>query len=140
MIRFDFEIPGQPMGKQRPKFSTAGGFVKTYTPKETVSYENLVKLMFQQKFGSDSIPKESMIRAKVQAFYSIPKSTSKKKTIEMLDGYVRPIKKPDTDNVAKIILDSLNGIAFHDDAQVVELTVEKWYSENPSVKVFIEEI
>ena len=41
-----FVVPGQPFGKQRPKFSRAGQYVKTYTPGETVSYENLVKVMY----------------------------------------------------------------------------------------------
>lgn len=50
-----------------------------------------------------------------------------------------PTKKPDSDNIAKIICDSLNGIAYHDDSQIVELYICKSYSENPKVIVTIAE-
>ena len=48
--------------------------------------------------------------------------------------------KPDTDNIAKSILDSLNGIAYKDDKQVVDLRVRKQYAEVPSVSVWIREV
>ena len=48
-----------------------------------------------------------------------------------------PIKKPDVDNVAKIILDSISGIVYKDDKQIVKLTVSKKYSDIPKVEVKI---
>ena len=48
--------------------------------------------------------------------------------------------KPDTDNIAKSILDSLNGIAYLDDKQVIKLVVEKYYAEVPSVSIEIKEV
>ncbi len=53
----------------------------------------------------------------------------------MVLGEISPMKKPDLDNIAKIILDSLNQIAFKDDSQVTSLRVEKVYSERPCVEV-----
>ena len=53
----------------------------------------------------------------------------------MLNGELRPTKKPDCDNIAKVILDALNGIAYHDDSQVVELVVHKHYAETTRVNV-----
>ena len=58
----------------------------------------------------------------------------------MLNGHILPTKKPDADNVAKIILDGLNHIAWDDDTQVVDMMVIKRYSEEPFVAVIIEEI
>lgn len=58
----------------------------------------------------------------------------------MLDNKVFPTIKPDTDNIAKSILDSLNGIAYKDDKQVVSLSVKKWYAEEPSVSIWIKEV
>ena len=58
----------------------------------------------------------------------------------MLDCEIFPTVKPDTDNIAKSILDSLNKIAYLDDKQVVKLEVEKYYSQMPSVAVMIEEM
>jgi Holliday junction resolvase RusA-like endonuclease len=56
----------------------------------------------------------------------------------MLKGIIRPTKKPDIDNVAKIILDSLNCICYKDDTQIVSLIVNKYYSQEPRVEVVIE--
>lgn len=58
----------------------------------------------------------------------------------MLDNKIYPTVKPDTDNIAKSILDALNGIAYNDDKQVVTLIVQKWYAEVPSVSVMIKEV
>ena len=49
----------------------------------------------------------------------------------------RPTKKPDLDNIIKAIADSLNGIAYKDDAQIVELKSKKFYSDTPRVEVTI---
>lgn len=78
---------------------------------------------------------EGAVRAEITAYYGIPKSASKRTRADMLSRYIRPAKKPDLDNVAKIVLDSLNGLAYKDDAAVVELVVEKFYSETPRVEV-----
>jgi Holliday junction resolvase RusA-like endonuclease len=78
---------------------------------------------------------EGQIKAHIQAFFFIPKSTSNKKREKMLSGEIRPTKKPDTDNLAKIILDSLNKMAYDDDSQIVTLTVQKFYSDEPRVEV-----
>ena len=58
----------------------------------------------------------------------------------MLNNEIYPTIKPDTDNIAKSILDSLNGIAYKDDKQVVKLNVDKRYNEEPSVRVWISEV
>ncbi len=131
---YTLEILGKPMGKQRPKFGK--GF--TYTPKETVAYENYIKFSFQQKYGQPNL--KGQIKVDIKVYFDIPKSTSKRKRAEMLSNIIRPVKIPDCDNIAKIILDSLNGIAYKDDKQVVFLTVEKFYSDNPRVCLMLREI
>ena len=135
-----FVVPGQPFGKQRPKFSRAGQYVKTYTPGETVSYENLVKVMYQQAAKGKMFSDDAMLDVRIIAYYGIPKSTSKKKRKAMLEHKIRPAKKPDWDNIGKIICDSLNLVAYHDDSAVVDAQVRKFYSENPRVDVSIRQI
>lgn len=132
-MNFEIEIPGKPMGKQRPKFGK--GF--TYTPKETVEYENYVRLIFQQKYGQPNLT--GQIKANIKVYFDIPKSISKAKKAEMLLNSIRPTKKPDCDNIAKAVLDSLNGIAYKDDKQVVFLTVEKFYGDTPKVCLILQE-
>lgn len=130
---FTFEIVGEPQGKGRPRFSTRGGFVKTYTPEKTASYENFVKVCYLNKYKGQKLDGE--IIAEIIAYFSIPKSFSKKKRVQAIEWKIMPTKKPDTDNIAKTILDSLNGIAFEDDKQVVALLVKKIYGEEAKVVV-----
>lgn len=121
-----FTIPGKVATKGRPRFSTANGVPRTYTPANTVLYENLVKTIWMQS-GCEKL--DGCISAVIVAVYPIPKSISKKKR-EALKGSPYP-HKGDCDNVAKIILDSLNGLAYDDDAQVTSLTVQKIYGDDP---------
>lgn len=138
-MRAKFCIHGDPQGKGRPRFSNVCGHVHTRTPDETVLYENLVKTEYRQQVGV-KFPDDAMLDVRIFAYYPIPKSVSKRKRQAMLEKRIRPIKKPDWDNVGKVICDSLNGIAYRDDAQVVDSMVRKFYGETPKVVVTIEEI
>jgi len=133
VTRYILTIPGEPTAKGRPRHGK--GF--TYTPQKTVNYENLVKILFVEKYGQAELM-TGELKVEILAYFGIPKSTSKKKALDMRLGIIRPTKKPDTDNIAKIVLDALNNIAYKDDSQVVELTVIKYYAETPSVEITIE--
>ena len=76
----------------------------------------------------------------ITARFSVPSSASKRKVTAMLDGAIRPTRKPDCDNIAKIICDALNGVAYRDDAQIVSITIEKRYAAIPGVEIRIEEV
>lgn len=130
-----FTIPGKPFGKQRPRVVSRGGFARAYTPKETVNYENLVKISYNVENGNNKL--KNNIEAEIKAYYPIPKSVSKKLYNEMETETYPVDKKPDCDNIAKAILDSLNNIAYNDDSQIYKLTVEKYYSTNPRVDVVL---
>lgn len=69
----------------------------------------------------------------------IPTSKTKKVKNQMADGNIKHTVKPDLDNLVKSILDGLNGIAWHDDAQIVQLNVSKSYSESPHIFITIRE-
>lgn len=137
MLNIKFTIPGPPKGKARARtVRTKGGQTFSYTPEGTVLYENLIKTSYAQECR-ESFHNGEPLEVRIRAFYGIPKSTSKKKQKEMLSGLIYPTKKPDIDNIAKCILDALNGVAFHDDTQVVRLFMEKKYAERPRVEVEI---
>lgn len=127
----DFTVPGAPKGKARPRVTRSG---HAFTPAKTVVYENSVRLHFSEKYP-DHIPLEGPIIATIDAAFPIPKSWSKKKRDSALNGWIRPTVKPDTDNIAKSILDSLNTIAYRDDSQIVGLCVQKVYGLQPGVRV-----
>ena len=131
---YTFEIPGKPVGKQRPRMNTKSH--RTYTPKETVNYEALIKMAFAEKYP-DAIPEDGRVYMVVDAYFQIPASWSKKKKQGALDGELAP-GKPDWDNIGKAVSDALNGIAYKDDAQVCQCMVIKRYGERPFVRVAIE--
>ena len=133
-----FGVPGEPKGKARPRTVQIAGHASTYTPKDTVMYENLVRLYYQQAAHGKRL--SGPIQAEIVSYSSIPKSTSKKKRALMASTKALCMKKPDVDNLAKIILDSLNKIAYDDDAQVCRLMVEKRYGETPMVLVRLMEL
>lgn len=131
-----FVVLGKPIAKARPRM-TRQGFA--YTPQKTVNYENLIKYTFQSEFPSHE-PFLGLIEANITCIFDIPKSYSKKKTKELLETHNNYNHKPDLDNIAKIILDSLNGIAYKDDSQVTILHINKEYGNQAKVIVELEEI
>ena len=128
-----FKIPGKPQGKARARTTKFG----SYTPEKTVLYENYIKLCYQKETDYISL---KPLAVTIYAFMEIPKSTPKKHISDMEDGKIRPTKKPDIDNIAKVVLDALNGIAYKDDTQVVNISVSKHYSKIPNVYVTIQEV
>lgn len=133
-MQVEFTITGEPKGKGRPRFTRNG---RVYTPTETIQYERLVSLSYLNKAKGYKFT--SPVRVSVKAFHKPPKK-SKKVVEDMLNWRILPTKKPDVDNIAKIILDGLNGVAWDDDTQVVDLIVCKRYEKEPFVQVIIEEI
>lgn len=125
-----FTIKGDPKGKGRPRFTKNG---HVYTPEETKKYENLVAWAYKSAKGEKFT---SPVRVTIKAFFKPPKK-SKKVVEDMLDGKILPTKKPDVDNIAKIILDGLNGVAWEDDTQVVDVMITKRYATEPMVAVIV---
>lgn len=133
-MEFNFIVYGEPVAKGRPRFSYNGRYVQTYTPTKTERFENLVKLCFKQAGG---ILFDGQLKMEIKCYWSIPKSFSKKKTQMAIDGEIMKTSKPDCDNVAKAICDSLNKIAYNDDSQIVVLEVYKYYSNIARTEITI---
>lgn len=132
-----FSVPGPPQGKARARTVRGkGGQTFSYTPDKTVLYENLIKVSYLQVTKKLFNNKEP-INVRITACFEPAKSTSKKKRMQMLSGEIKPTKKPDIDNIVKCILDGLNGVAYRDDTQVIEVSATKIYAERPEVRVEI---
>lgn len=134
-------VPGPPQGKARARtvHHAGSGRTMSYTPANTVLYENLIKTMYCQETGHIWDQKEPL-NVEILAVYGVPKSVSKKERQRMLCGDIFPTKKPDADNISKVVLDALNGIAYKDDSQVVYLNIFKMYGNVPYVKVLISDM
>lgn len=131
MIHID--LYGEPVPMKRPRFARRGNFVHTYDPqanlKETFKWQ--IKSQYREQ------PIKAPVSLDITFYMPIPKSTSKRKKRQMLNGVCFHMVKPDIDNLSKFLLDCLNEIVFEDDAQVIELRTKKVYSENPGTLVRI---
>ena len=131
-------VYGEPVGKGRPRFARRGKFTSTYTPQKTKTYEDEIRMMAKAAMGA-SDPLETPMTVAIYIRVGIPASYSKQKRKDALAGIIKPMKKPDLDNVAKCFLDSMNEIIYLDDKQVVNLHVTKVYAETPAVEVMVKE-
>ena len=132
----EFVVVGKIQPKQRPRFKRCGAFIQTYTPEQTLKYQKLVADTYISKYGD--IKLTGALRMEINAFFNVPKSFSKKKKAEL---YGRPnvAHNGDIDNVAKSVLDGLNGVAYDDDTIVYDLHIAKYYvwNENDPERVEI---
>lgn len=133
-----FTVNGAPKGKGRPRFARSGNRIITYTPPETVDYENVVKAAAMQAMRGRK-PVDMPCEVRIMAVFPIPKSWSAAKKSQARLERILPAKKPDADNIIKIICDALNGIAWRDDSQVVRAFVSKCYDDKPRVEVTVME-
>lgn len=134
----ELTIPGQPIGKQRPRIAHTRSRAFMYEPTKTMNYEIYVKELFIIKYP-DFKPIEGPVRMTLMAFVKIPKA-SIKKTEAMESGEIRPTKKPDASNILKVVEDALNNLAYQDDKQIVEARIGKRYSSQPRIELTIEEV
>ena len=132
-------MPGNPKGKQRPRVCRINGRSITYTPKQTVDYENQIRSIYS-KVANFKFERHVPLEVAILALFAPPKSVSQKVRALMLNGEIPPTKRPDADNIIKVVLDALNGVAFHDDRQVCKIYCEKIYAETPEVRVLIKNI
>lgn len=133
-----FEIPGVPVAQGRPRFSTRGGFMKAYDPEKSRRYKQHVQNV-AKKYAPEE-PLSGPLEVRLVFYRPMLKSFSKKREQEARDGLYRPTTRPDIDNHIKSVLDGLNGLVFKDDAQIITLIAEKYYSDEPRVYVEILEM
>ena len=115
-------VSGKIQAKQRARVSRKFA----YTPAETVNYERYIQWLYTQMTKHFF---DSAVKLDVYCFLTPPQSSSAKKRKAMLNHEIKPTKKPDWDNVGKIVSDSLNKLAYHDDSQVTCGKSMKRYAE-----------
>lgn len=135
-----FLVEGKPQGKARARtfYDKRVGKMRSVTPEQTKSYEDLIRWSYKAAGGQ--YLGEKLISVDIQAFYPIPQSFSKKKRQSAVFEELRPTTKPDCDNVIKAVLDALNGVAYYDDKQVVSVSCNKYYGETGCLKITIKEL
>ena len=133
--KIKFVVMGTPVAKGRPRMTKYG---HAFTPQKTKDYEALVVESYKSQVKNGYT--EEPIEIDLLFCFEIPKSYSKKRRLDIQSGKEKYTKKPDIDNLIKSILDGLNGVAFKDDNQVINITASKVYSDIARVEVEIKEI
>ena len=129
-----FTVNGAAVPKQRPRISGR----RAYTPKRTKDYEERVLDAFRSSYKGfyPAFGKDVPVRICISVIQEIPRSWSKKKRAQAESGEIVPLSRNgDVDNIAKSILDALNGFAYEDDCQVTTLIITKQYGANPCAEV-----
>lgn len=124
-------VPGQPTGKARPRVVRG----HTYTPVETTKAEWDIGWLAKQAGAQITA---APVALTVRAYFRVPPRWPKRWREDALTGVLHHTRKPDGDNVLKLVGDALNHIIWEDDGQVVRATVEKWYSDLPRLEIEIE--
>ena len=133
-----FVVDGAAVPKQRPRISGR----RAYTPKRTKDYEGRVLDAFRSSYKGiyPAFGKDTPVSVEIRIGQAIPKSWSRKKRSEAEQGAIVPLSRNgDIDNIAKSILDALNGFAYEDDCQITTLVITKMYAAEPSVEVWLRE-
>ena len=135
MRQIVFELPGKVVGKARPRFSPDG---HAYTPVATRAYERKIVQAYRQAGG---MKMAGALHVDIETVYGIQKSATKAERMRRLIGDEIALKKPDIDNVEKIVLDALNDVAYEDDTQIVSVRAIKGrYEEEPRLIVRVREM
>ena len=132
-----FHVPGKPQGKARARTfrNPDTGKSISMTPDSTVLYENLIKDQYLNRCNGMYLERGTPVTLRIVARFLPPKSTSKKRQADMLEGRELPLKKPDMDNIVKVVADALN----HDDTQVAYVAAKKCYSAMEGLDITVEE-
>jgi len=141
VAQYTFTVLGEPHGKARHRsFRDKAGNIRQFKAKENEPREALIRLAFSEEADGnrEHIPYGGPVLVAIQAFFSVPKSKPAWWRERALAEQMRVTKRPDLDNIVKLVLDALSTVAFGDDRQVVNLSIEKWYSRRPRLVVGVE--
>ncbi len=127
-MTYALTVPGAPVAKGRPRFTRRG---HTYTPLATRQAEWEIRAAWVAKYP-DMAPLLGPLC--LEAIFHMPQPKSVPKSRRLT---AQPTTRPDVENICKVILDSLNKVAFRDDAQVVEVHLKKRYAIDSPVRTEI---
>lgn len=131
----NFTVPGNPEPWRRARTSNG----RYFTDVRTMAAKDTVVTCFKHD-NPGATPFQSDVRMQVTFFFAAPHRLRIKKHADALAAErIGAAKRPDIDNLCKICLDALNGVAYLDDAQVVMLQASKRYSMRPRIECSLSE-
>lgn len=135
---FEFWVPGPSVGKGRARARRVKNFVQMYTPAKTVAAESGVRVLAKAAMAKAGFELcEGPVRVTLEGYRRPPRSASRKAAAALIGAAAWDTRKPDLDNVAKLVGDALNGVAWVDDSQVAEMQLAKRYGPVEGVRVAV---
>lgn len=135
--KIDLVYYGDTLSARRPKSTIIAGNVSVYDDPRDKSYKMEFLEQVQQQLGKDFSIIEGEIHMTISSYRPILKSLNKFKKILAEMKLLRPTTKPDTDNIAKLVMDAMNKKLYLDDSQISDLRVKKYFGLKPRVEVKI---
>ena len=134
-----FKIEGKPVPQGRPRAVRMGAGVRMYDPPKSKVYKQMVAAKVRSYMKINGIQTITEPLAVHLNFYFTPPKSYSKKRIRAIEAKEELFtKKPDLDNLAKLILDSCNNLLFKDDSQIIGLTIGKHYGHEDYVDVKVQ--
>ena len=143
-MEIEITVPSVPVAMPRQRFRTVNtanrSFVQNYTPvKHPVQdFKATIRLAFAAAYQGS--PLSGPLRCDLVFVMPRPQSMVWKTRKMPRDFHA---KKPDRDNLDKAVMDALKGLAWNDDAQICQGSIEKWIAggdEQPHVSIRIREL
>lgn len=130
-----FIVYGEPVAQGRPKATVVQGRATVYDPKKSRDFKRDVKAVAQSY-----VPEQLLtgpLELTIKIFRPVPKSMSKKKREQALEGKLLPTKKPDLKNYVAGIEDALENLLYANDSQIVRYGPDtgKYYGDPPRIEV-----
>lgn len=136
-----FTIDGDPFGKLNLRPMNVKGHASVFNPKENADYMEKFSNAVKKQLGEGSEPDpDSMFSVSIQACFQIPKRLSKRMKMLASQNKAKPTKKPDLDNISKVVLDEIirSQSVWKDDSQAIKEQLRKYCAEDPCDVVVIE--
>lgn len=130
-LRFPIKAMGAVRMTQRGKFVNKQAI-------KYLDYKSAIRMLAKMQYKGELI--DTPIEVECRFYFSPPKSYTKTKLKQISSKQMLYTKKPDVDNLFKGVTDSLNGVIYKDDSQIVKATMHKEYSDQDSIVVEINEV
>lgn len=136
MVKLVFNIEPQSQLRPRAAYNTRSHHIVVYDPKVTHLYKQRLRQLAQSQYTQPALT--TALKVDVSFFRPVQKSLSAIERARRISGEHRPVIKSDIDNYIKALFDSLNGIVWQDDRQIVDLIAHKYYSDKPRIEIEVE--
>lgn len=131
--KVSFSVEMEPRGKGRPRFTRDG---HAYTDAKTRAAELKIRNCAAKAMAGLE-PSNEPVSIFVEAHFVPPKSIKKARREEMMLCRLPVTKKPDGDNILKLVCDAMNGITFTDDRLIWMGVVRKTYADHPYLRIIV---